>query len=61
MKLVGFHVIKKIEWGFPFYSPLYRDLFDMRKINSLAGGNAHPVKRMIGFFIYLLFFLNSYI
>jgi SAM-dependent methyltransferase len=54
----GLRVVEVIEWGFPFYSPLYRNLI------ALTGGKGTSGKygifrRMIASMIYALFMLNS--
>ena len=54
----GFRVIRCIEWGFPFYSPLYRDFLD------LVGGRGTTgefglMRRAISETLYYLFMLNS--
>jgi hypothetical protein len=54
----GLSTSRVIEWGFPFYSPLYRDFL------SLLGGRGTtgrfgPTRRIISAAIYLLFHLNS--
>jgi SAM-dependent methyltransferase len=54
----GLSASQVIEWGFPFYSPLYRDF-----LNLLGGrgttGRFGPTRRIISAAIYLLFHLNS--
>jgi SAM-dependent methyltransferase len=54
----GLHVLKVIEWGFPLYSPLYRDL-----MNLIGGrgttGQYGAGQKLAAQIIYLLFKLNS--
>lgn len=58
MRRAGFQIEKVIEWGFPFYSPLYRSLIEH------VGGNAKDIKyscvdKMIADALYQLYRLNS--
>jgi len=55
----GFRILKKTEWGFPFYSPLYRNILDIGGVNDMTGGRPGPMKRIISLLIYFLFFFNS--
>lgn len=54
----GFTVLKVVEWGFPFYSPLYRDCID-----SIGGkgttGQYGLRRKLIAAVLYALFLLNS--
>lgn len=59
MESVGFKIEKVVYWGFPFYSPLYRNLLDTANINKLTEGKMSFKKRFVGIILYLLFFLNS--
>lgn len=52
-------VTKKIvEWGFPFYSPLYRDFLDLVGGKGTTG-HFGPLRRAISAALYALFYLNS--
>jgi SAM-dependent methyltransferase len=57
---VGFGIEKTIEWGWPLFSPLYRDYL------SRCGGQRHtfgsygPAKKLACQMIYWLFRLNSF-
>jgi SAM-dependent methyltransferase len=55
---VGLSTTQVIEWGFPFYSPLYRDF-----LNLVGGkgttGQFGPFRRVISAAIYALFCLNT--
>ncbi|MGQ9662517.1 MAG: class I SAM-dependent methyltransferase [Kiritimatiellia bacterium] len=54
----GLSLIRQIEWGFPFYSPLYRDLLD--RLGSVpAGGRFGRGRRLLATVVYWLFYLNS--
>lgn len=53
----GFKIIRKIEWGFPFYSPIARYF---QNINSKIGLGKYDLKtKMITNLIYFVYFLNS--
>lgn len=54
----GFRIIKVIEWGFPFYSPFYRDLLELTGSKGTTG-DFGPIRRAISNAIYYLFMLNS--
>lgn len=54
----GFEVIKIIEWGFPFYSPIYRSLFFIKGVEAFTYGKYGLFKKIIASLIYYLFFLN---
>jgi len=54
----GFKIDKVVEWGFPFYSPLYRWI----QAQNAAGGTTGSYgasRKMIAQAIYTLFWLNS--
>lgn len=54
----GFEIKRKIEWGFPFYSPIVRFL---QNINPNVGVGKYDFKtRVITHILYLLYFLNSF-
>lgn len=54
----GFRVIEVVEWGFPFYSPLYRDFLDMTGSKGTTG-TFGPTRKALSNAIYYLFMLNS--
>lgn len=60
LKRAGFKVVLSSMWGFPFYSPLYRDIFEILNLRGqrLSNGNFNLFKRLISKLIYYLFFLN---
>ncbi len=58
LERVGFKVLSTVQWGFPFYSPLYRRLLD-RAPDPVSKGVMTRKKRLIKGFLYRLFFLNS--
>ena len=58
IRRAGFTIDKTIEWGFPFYSPLYRTLIEY------VGGNAMDIgysrrDKIIAYVLYQLYRLNS--
>lgn len=54
----GFSVLNVVEWGFPFYSPLYRNFLDLTGAKGTTG-EFGTLRKLISKFIYLLFLLNS--
>jgi SAM-dependent methyltransferase len=54
----GFVVVSVIEWGFPFYSPLYRDFLELTASRGTTGEFGR-VRKLIASLLYLLFMLNS--
>ncbi len=58
IELNGFTVVSVVEWGFPFYSPLYRNFLDLTGSKGTTGEFGF-LRKLIAQFIYMLFFLNS--
>jgi trans-aconitate methyltransferase len=58
LQAVGFKVVKIVEWGFPLYSPLYRDLFNYTSIEKRSHGKYGVIKRIGCHILYGLFFFN---
>lgn len=56
----GFAIIKIIEWGFPFYSPIYRSLFSVKGVEGFTYGKYNLFKKIVTSFIYYLFYFNSF-
>lgn len=54
----GFAVLSIVQWGFPFYSPLYRDFLELTESKGTTG-EFGQVRKLIASFIYFLFMLNS--
>jgi hypothetical protein len=54
----GFAVISVVEWGFPFYSPLYRDFLELTRSKGTTG-EFGPLRKLLANFIYLVFMFNS--
>ena len=59
-KNAGISIVKVLEWGFPFYSPLYRNILSVPKINKLTYGKFNLLQRIAAYLIYFIFYLNSY-
>jgi 2-polyprenyl-3-methyl-5-hydroxy-6-metoxy-1,4-benzoquinol methylase len=55
----GFKVTKVIEWGFPFYSPLYRNLLEWTG-GSGTTGEFGLARKLLANAVYSLFLLNSW-
>ena len=55
----GVVVERVVEWGFPFYSPLYRDLFRVTGVKA-AEGTYGPGRRMLAALLYQIFRLNAW-
>ena len=58
IEATGFHIEKVVEWGFPFYSPLYR-WFQAKTAAAGTQGEYGLLRRMIARTLYGLFWLNS--
>jgi 2-polyprenyl-3-methyl-5-hydroxy-6-metoxy-1,4-benzoquinol methylase len=54
----GFVIVSVLEWGFPFYSPLYRDVLELTGGKGTTG-EFGIVRKLLSNFIYYLFMLNS--
>ncbi len=54
----GFRVIKVVEWGFPLYSPLYRNFLELTGSKGTTG-EFGVVRKLISNALYYLFMLNS--
>lgn len=54
----GFRVTTVIEWGFPFYSPLYRNFLDITGSRGTTG-QFGLIRKTLSSMLYLLFMLNS--
>lgn len=54
----GFKVEKVVEWGFPFYSPLFRNLMEMMGGHKRQAGQGR-FDRLIASVLYQLYRLNS--
>lgn len=59
MQTAGFTVSRTVSWGFPFYSPLYRDLFNYFPVAEQAShGNYGSLKKLVCRLLYAVFNLN---
>lgn len=54
----GFRVIQVVEWGFPFYSPLYRNFLELTGSKGTTG-EFGSIRKIISNALYYLFMLNS--
>jgi SAM-dependent methyltransferase len=54
----GMKVLQVIEWGYPFYSPIYRDFIHFIRETGVKGRYG-LLRKLIAKFIYLIFLLNS--
>lgn len=58
MSRTGLKVDRVIEWGFPFYSPFYRDFLDLVDSRGTTG-KFGPTRKLICNLIYGVFLMNS--
>ncbi len=58
VEAAGMNVLKVVEWGFPFYSPLYRDVIDLTNTRGTMG-TFGPGRKLLSQMIYAIFLLNS--
>jgi len=54
----GFKILSVVEWGFPFYSPLYRNFLDMIGSKGTMG-EFGLFRKLVAKLIYWIFLLNS--
>jgi SAM-dependent methyltransferase len=54
----GFDIIRVVQFGFPFYSPLYRDLLNATG-SSGTTGEFGPMRKLVATALYYLFHLNA--
>jgi ubiquinone/menaquinone biosynthesis C-methylase UbiE len=54
----GFKILSVVEWGFPFYSPLYRNFLDFTGSRGTTG-EFGAFRKCVAELIYLVFLLNS--
>lgn len=57
MSETGFRPLKIVKWGFPFYSPLYRNLWD-RLPQDINNGRFGWFRKLCANILYLVFMLN---
>lgn len=53
----GFDIVKAVSWGFPLYSPLYRNLLEMTGARGTTG-EFGAGRRFLSTALYYFFFLN---
>jgi SAM-dependent methyltransferase len=58
LESVGFTTVRVVEWGFPFYSPIYRELFNIGPVEGVSHGKYGLVKKLLCQVLYGLFSLN---
>jgi hypothetical protein len=59
LRRAGFEPSRVVEWGFPFFSPLYRDLLDRLPAGAVKGRMGLR-KRLMSELLYRLFELNRW-
>lgn len=57
IEATGLRVRRVVQWGFPFYSPLYRDLFRATGL-KVGEGRFGPGRRVLAHLLYWVFALN---
>jgi SAM-dependent methyltransferase len=55
----GLRIDRVVEWGWPFFSPLYRDFLDRWRGQQLTFGSFGFFRRLACHLVYFLFRLNS--
>ena len=55
----GFAVVREVNWGWPLYSPLYRDFNNTSCCQQATGGSYGFMKRLVCDCLYALFLCNS--
>ncbi len=55
----GLEIERVVEWGFPFFSPLYRDLLAITGARGTEGSYG-PIRRTIAEALYTLFLANAW-
>jgi hypothetical protein len=58
METAGFKIEKVIEWGFPFYSPLYRSAIELIGGNTRTAGGSR-FDQLAGALLYQLYRFNA--
>jgi hypothetical protein len=60
MRDAGLRIVREVEWGFPFYSPLFRSAVSGAGGESLSYGRYGLGKKLACHAIYALFLANSW-
>jgi len=58
LESIGFTIERVVEWGFPLYSPIYRELFNIGSVEGVSHGKYGLLKRILCEVLYASFFLN---
>jgi len=59
LQAAGFEIVKTVEWGFPFYSPIYRNLFYTTAVQKASSGKFNGLQKLMCRLLFGLFMLNS--
>jgi SAM-dependent methyltransferase len=57
LREAGFDIVRDVSWGFPLYSPLYRNMLEMTGAKGTTG-EFGPGRRLLSMAMYYTFFLN---
>ena len=57
LREAGFDVVRSVDWGWPLYSPLYRNFLEMTGSKGTTG-EFGPGRKLVATFLYYLFHLN---
>lgn len=57
LESAGFEVLRALDWGFPFYSPVYRNVLELTASKGTTG-EFGPTRRLLATALYYLFHLN---
>jgi SAM-dependent methyltransferase len=60
IEATGLKVERVVEWGFPFFSPLYRNLFSVAGVQEKTEGQYGPIRRLAAMILYTVFLMNSW-
>ena len=60
MVQAGLAIVREVEWGFPFYSPVFRELVAATHSEPLSFGTYGTGRRFFCHALYTLFLLNSW-
>lgn len=59
IEAAGFEITQVVEWGFPLYSPLFRDVVSFFPASEkFSYGTYSPFKKLVSHILYSLFLLN---
>jgi 2-polyprenyl-3-methyl-5-hydroxy-6-metoxy-1,4-benzoquinol methylase len=60
LESLGFRVVKAVQWGFPFYSPIFRTIAAKPQVVTFSYGRYNLQQKLACQLLYGLFFLNSW-